>query len=156
IDGVLTEVRDVPRLNPRQDHTIDLVVDRLVIREGVRDRLAESVETAVKHGEGTVIVTHADDGDWHDEVYSTRHACPNCGTTYGDLEPRLFSFNNPYGACPGCDGLGEVWQVDPALVLPDRNRTLARVLARLKEQTAGLFKSPVPDRLRALVAAFGG
>src|SRR5262249_23963890 len=72
IDGVLTEVRDVPRLNPKVEHWIDLVVDRLVVREGIRDRLAESLATAAKHGGGAVLVTDAEDGDWHDRVYSTR------------------------------------------------------------------------------------
>ena len=81
-------------------------MDRLVIREGIEDRLTESLQTAVKHSGGPVIVTEADDGDWHDEVYSTRYACPSCDIAYPDLEPRLFSFNSPHGACPRCGGLG--------------------------------------------------
>jgi excinuclease ABC subunit A len=108
VNGVLMECRDTPRLNPRQSHTIEFVIDRLVIREGVEDRLMESLHTAVKHSGGGVIVSDADDGDWHDQVYSTRYACPNCDITYADLEPRGFSFNNPHGACPACNGLGRV------------------------------------------------
>jgi excinuclease ABC subunit A len=108
VNGVLTEIRDTPRLNPRQSHTIELVVDRLVIRDGIQLRLAESIETAVKHGQGTVLITQIDDGDWHDQQYNTQYACPNCRITYGVLEPRNFSFNSPYGACPACDGLGQI------------------------------------------------
>jgi excinuclease ABC subunit A len=108
VNGVLMEIRDNPLLNPRQKHTIEVVVDRLVVRGGIQERLAESLQTAVKHGNGTVIVTDIDDGDWHDHRYSTRYACPRCGTLVGDLEPRSFSFNSPYGACPTCTGLGYV------------------------------------------------
>jgi excinuclease ABC subunit A len=107
VDGVLTEIRDNPRLSPRQSHTVDLVVDRLVIRAGIAERLTESVETAVKHGEGTVIVAELDDSVWHDRLFSTRYACPQCQISYGELEPRNFSFSNPHGACPACEGLGE-------------------------------------------------
>jgi excinuclease ABC subunit A len=145
VNGVLTEVRDNPRLNPRQAHNIDLVVDRLVVRDGIRDRLAESLAEAVKQGRGTVIVSTADGAEWNDLIFSTRYACPNCDITYGELEPRSFSFNNPQGACPACEGLGRVWEIDPERVLPDRNLTAARALARLKEQTGGAVKLPSLD-----------
>jgi excinuclease ABC subunit A len=114
VNGVLVEIRDPPRLNPRQNHTIELVVDRLVIRDGIEDRLTESLQTAVKHSGGTVIVSEAEDGDWHDQLYSTRYACPRCDIIYPDLEPRNFSFNSPHGACPICDGLGRVRPAEPA------------------------------------------
>jgi excinuclease ABC subunit A len=107
VNGSLIEVRDLPRLNARQSHTIELVVDRLVIRDNLEERLIESLQTAVKHSTGTVIVTAAEDGDWHDQVYSTRYACPRCGIVYPDLQPRSFSFNSPHGACPRCEGLGQ-------------------------------------------------
>jgi excinuclease ABC subunit A len=145
VNGVLTEVRETPRLNPRQTHDIDLVVDRLVVREGIRDRLGESLAAAVKQGGGTVIVSTNDEGDWHDQIYSTRYACPRCGITYGELEPRAFNFNNPQGACPGCEGLGRVWEVDPQRVLPDRSWSPAKVLARIEEQTGGAVKLPKLD-----------
>ncbi len=154
VNGVLTEVRDTPRLNPRQSHTVELVVDRLVIREGIQPRLTESIESAVKHGEGTVIVTDVDDGDWHDRPFNTRYACPGCGISYGELEPRNFSFNNPYGACPRCDGLGEVWEFDTELIVPDRSWPADRIVARLRGQPAS--KLPAADKraLRELAAAF--
>jgi excinuclease ABC subunit A len=146
VDGVLTEVRDNPPLNPRQNHTIELVVDRLALRTGIRDRLVESLETAVKHGDGAVIVSDIDDGDWHDRQYSTRHACPKCGLSYGELEPRRFSFNNPYGACPTCTGLGQVWEFDPRLLIPDRKWSLSKVMERIKETLPEEIKLPAIDR----------
>jgi len=114
VDGVLMEIRDNPPLNPRQKHTIEVVVDRLVVRGGMQERLTESLQTAVKHGDGAVIVTDIDDGDWHDHRYNTRYACPRCGTRFDDLEPRSFSFNNPYGACPTCSGLGYIEETPEA------------------------------------------
>ena len=115
VDGVLTEVRDNPPLNPKKNHTIEVVIDRLVIRGGIQERLTESLQSAVHLGEGTVIVTDIDDGDWHDRRFSTRYACSHCGIGMGELEPRSFSFNNPYGACPACTGLG---YVDPKNTTP--------------------------------------
>jgi excinuclease ABC subunit A len=114
VNGALIEFRDTPRLNPRQKHTVELVVDRLVVREGIEDRLTESLQTAVKHSGGPVIVTDIEDGDWHDQHYSTRYACPKCDISYADLEPRSFSFNSPQGACPTCGGLGRVTAPDSA------------------------------------------
>jgi excinuclease ABC subunit A len=115
VNGVLTEIRDIPRLNPRQSHTVEVVVDRLVIRDGIQARLTESIETAVKHGQGVVLITQIDDGDWHDRLFNTQYACANCQISYGSLEPRDFSFNNLHGACPRCDGLGQVWELGPEL-----------------------------------------
>jgi excinuclease ABC subunit A len=108
VNGVLIEIRDPPRLNAPQKHTIELVVDRLVIKEGIEDRLIESLQAAIKHSGGPLVVTDIEDGDWHDHLYSTRYACPKCDVIYPELQPRLFSFNSPYGACPHCDGLGLV------------------------------------------------
>jgi excinuclease ABC subunit A len=112
INGVLIECRDNPKLNPRQCHTIELVIDRLVIRDGLEDRLIESLQTAIKHSGGPLIITEADDGDWHDQMYSTRYACPKCNISYADLTPRSFSFNNPHGACSTCGGMGWVGKAE--------------------------------------------
>ena len=100
IDGVLEEIRGVPELKPKTKHTIEMVVDRLVVKSGIEDRLTESLGTAVKHANGHVVVTQIDDGDWHDHYYSTKLACPRCGATFPDLEPRQFSFNNPDAPVP--------------------------------------------------------
>ncbi len=140
VDGVLTEVRDNPRLNPKVSHTIDWVVDRLVVRPGIEERLTESLRTAARHGNGSVIVTHAEEGDWTDLTFSTRYACPNCQISYDELTPRSFSFNNPQAACPRCDGLGVVLELDPQRVVPRRDLPLSQLLSRLKEQTGGRVK----------------
>jgi excinuclease ABC subunit A len=115
VDGVLHEIRDAMRLTPRQKHTIEVVVDRLVVRPNFGERLTESLNTTLKQSGGRVIVTDIDDGDWHDQFYNTVLECPNCHTPLPELEPRLFSFNNPQGACPRCTGYGQVWELDPAL-----------------------------------------
>jgi excinuclease ABC subunit A len=154
VDGVLTEVRDNPPLNPKKPHTIELVVDRLVLRPGMEDRLRESLEAAVKHGQGVVLLAALVEGDWQDSQYSTRFACPHCNITYSELEPRNFSFNNPYGACPTCDGLGRVAEIDPALVVPDRGWTVKKVLERLHELAGGCPDLPQFDKKTA--SAFAG
>jgi excinuclease ABC subunit A len=110
VDGVLHEIRDSLPLNPKQRHTIEVVIDRLVVRSHLSERLTESLTTALKFGQGLVIITDIDDGDWHDQPYNTVLECPNCQIPLPELEPRLFSFNNPQGACPRCTGYGQVRQ----------------------------------------------
>ena len=105
IDGALCELDDPPTLTPRQKHTIDVVVDRLKVREDMAVRLSESFENALHLGEGLAIVSSMD-GVFPDLLFSSMFACPECGYSLSELEPRLFSFNNPAGACPACDGLG--------------------------------------------------
>jgi excinuclease ABC subunit A len=126
VDGEVIEVPDEPpKLAKTKAHTIEAVVDRLVLREGIRPRLAESIDRALKLGEETVVLAIQDDsGGWADRVLSTRFACPECGAGIEELEPRTFSFNSPYGACPACDGLGVLRAFDPDLVVPDRSRSL--------------------------------
>jgi excinuclease ABC subunit A len=155
VDGVLTEIRDNPPLDPEQDHTVEMVVDRLVARSGIEPRLAESIEAGVKHGEGLVVVTQIDDGDWHDVLFNTRFACPVCHITYADLEPRTFSFNSPHGACPRCDGLGEVWEFGRDLIVPDLTWSAERALARLRGKPASRLSAADKRALRELAAAFG-
>ena len=113
IDGELLEVNEPPELSPRKAHTIEAVVDRLVIRDGVEPRLAESVRLALRHGDGLVTASFEQRNEvgqaaWRDELFSTLYSCPNCGTSVEEIEPRTFSFNSPYGACPKCEGLGVV------------------------------------------------
>jgi excinuclease ABC subunit A len=130
VDGIVYELDAVPALVKSRQHTIEAVVDRLVIRDGVRPRVAESVQLALRHGDGLVILSVLASGDsktgaWQDTVYSTEHACPVCGLSYEELEPRTFSFNSPYGACRACDGLGARVAFDPDLVVPDKTLSLA-------------------------------
>ena len=133
VDGEVIDVGgEPPELAPRKNHTIEAVVDRIVIREGIDDRLAESLNLAILHGEGAVLVSYyvrdpdqPEAGVWRDRVFSTLYACPNCKINYEELEPRTFSFNSPYGACPTCEGLGSREKFDPELVLGDEHRSLA-------------------------------
>jgi excinuclease ABC subunit A len=115
VDGVLMEIRDVPKLDAKKPHTIEMVVDRLVVKPAIEARLRESLLSAVQHSGGRVIITDIETGDWHDDVYSTLYACAQCGATAPDLEPRDFHFNNPHGACPRCTGLG---LIDPQSMAP--------------------------------------
>ncbi|MDQ6967620.1 MAG: excinuclease ABC subunit UvrA [Mariprofundaceae bacterium] len=120
IDGEIMPLDDAPELKKNIKHTIELVVDRLVIREGIRTRLADSVETALRYGDGMLIALSGDE----EKLYSEHYACADCGISYPELEPRLFSFNSPAGACPECDGLGVQSVFDPVLVVPDETLCL--------------------------------
>ncbi len=118
IDGEMHEVSEPPELAPQKAHTIEAVVDRVVIREGVEPRLAESIQLAVRHGEGLVLASWetrnaAGEAQWHDDLFSTLYSCPDCKISFEEIEPRTFSFNSPYGACPACEGLGARVASDP-------------------------------------------
>lgn len=143
IDGETYPLDDAPELKPQKLHDIAAVVDRVVIREGIEKRLTESVRLALKHGDGVLEIvyqlraakspstnppTSAKSGEsdaWQDRVFSTQFACPHCGTSVAEVEPRTFSFNSPYGACAACGGLGVSEGFDPDLVLPDRSKSIA-------------------------------
>ena len=127
IDGQMHEVREIPALAKNKRHTIEAVVDRLVVKEAVRGRLTESVETALRMTEGVVVVSHeTPSGEWRNTLYSERYACTRCNISFEELAPRLFSFNSPYGACPQCHGLGTFLEFDEDLVVPDTDKTLAQ------------------------------
>ncbi|MCY1595398.1 excinuclease ABC subunit UvrA [Staphylococcus pettenkoferi] len=121
VDGEITDVNEVPELDKNKNHPIEVVVDRLVVKPGIETRLADSIETALQLSEGTLIVDVIGDEEMK---FSENHACPICGFSIGELEPRMFSFNSPFGACPTCDGLGQILRVDLDLVVPDPNKTL--------------------------------
>ena len=123
VDGKMYEIDAVPALNRKLKHEIEAVVDRIVVRDGIQSRLADSFETALGLADGIV---HADDADGGGRTtFSSKFACPVSGFTIAEIEPRLFSFNSPHGACPACDGLGVETFFDPALVVPDERRPLA-------------------------------
>ena len=122
IDGKLHEVESAPALDKKRKHDIEVVVDRLVLRPGLESRLADSFETALALADGLVFAEDADDGAR--TTFSAKFACPVSGFTIDEIEPRLFSFNNPFGACPACGGLGTTSFVDPELVVPDSRRAL--------------------------------
>jgi len=144
IDGQVFEMEQLPELDPRKNHTIEAVVDRVIIREGVRNRIGESLQLAMRHGEGLVTAIYlepeqeakarANGGSngngsaekyWTEKLFSTLYACPDCGVSLEELEPRTFSFNSPYGACPTCEGLGARVEFDPDLVFPDSSLSVA-------------------------------
>ncbi|MFT3655666.1 UvrABC system protein A [Bacillus sp. B01(2024)] len=121
IDGKMAELSDDIELEKNKKHSIEVVIDRIVVKEGVAARLSDSLETALRLGEGRVMI---DVIGQEELMFSEHHACPICGFSIGELEPRLFSFNSPFGACPTCDGLGLKLEVDPELVIPNPELSL--------------------------------
>jgi excinuclease ABC subunit A len=121
VDGEMYDIESVPELEKNKKHDVDVVVDRLAVRDGIESRLSDSLQTALIKGEGNVTVNVIDGHDMH---FSEHFSCPECGFTLSEMEPRLFSFNAPYGACPDCDGLGMKMAVDERLVIPDDSLSL--------------------------------
>ncbi len=150
VDGEVVEISEGMSLKKTFKHTIEIVVDRIVLRDTVKSRLSESVETALKYGDGLVVIHDVDKGE--DTTYSEKHACPDCGFTIDEIEPRLFSFNNPFGACPECTGLGSRMEFDPELVIPDRSLSLNQDAIRTIGSMQGSW---ITTQLRALSEAFG-
>ncbi len=128
VDGQVIDLSEPPTLKKNFKHDIDIIIDRLVIKEGNEQRMAESFETALELAEGVaeVLVMADDDADEHTLVFSSRYACPHCGYSLSELEPRLFSFNNPVGACTSCDGLGTKQYFDPAQIIFDEGISLSQ------------------------------
>jgi excinuclease ABC subunit A len=123
VDGEVHDLDAAPKLTKTQKHTVDVVVDRLKVREDMRQRMAESFETALRHAEGRALAVEMDTGKEH--LFSSKFACPVCSYALQELEPRLFSFNNPMGACPKCDGLGQIQFFDPARIVAHPNLSLS-------------------------------
>ena len=121
VDGEIYDISEVPELSKSKMHNIEIVVDRLINKDGIRSRLFDSVEAALRLADGYVII---DTMDGNELLFSEHYSCPVCGFTVPELEPRLFSFNAPFGSCPTCDGLGNKLEVDLDLVIPDRIKTL--------------------------------
>ncbi len=121
IDGTTYELTDDIEIDRKKKHNIDVIVDRLVIKEDIRTRLTESVEIALKHANNLVTIDIPGDKEI---LYSQNYACPDCGISIEELTPRMFSFNNPFGACPTCTGIGYLMKMDEDLIIPDKNKTL--------------------------------
>ena len=166
VDGTVYELDQVPELAPRKNHTIEAIVDRLIMRDNIRPRLAESLQLALKHGNGVLTILSAlpvaappgaaagaplPPSDWHEELFSTLHACPSCRISFEELEPRTFSFNSPYGACPACEGLGSRERVR------SRSRHARSFACRSATARSRRGAMPRPDdveRRRSELAAF--
>lgn len=149
VDGEMVDIGDEIELEKNKKHSIEVVVDRLVIKEGISARVADSLETALKLGEGKVIVDVMGEEEL---LFSENHACPHCGFSIGELEPRMFSFNSPFGACPECDGLGSKLEVDVELVVPNRDLTLKQHAIAPWEPTSSQY---YPQLLEAVCNHFG-
>jgi excinuclease ABC subunit A len=125
VDGEIYEVDEVPRLDGKRKHAIDVVIDRLIITSRIRTRLTDSVETALGHGHGIIKVLHSPDGEeWGETLFSEKHACADCGISFDELTARSFSFNSPYGACGTCSGLGTQQIFDEDLIIPDKSKSI--------------------------------
>ncbi len=137
LNGEFVELEEAPTLDAKRKHDIDLVIDRLKIREGQETRLAESLELACEHGDGMVRVLNLE--TMQETVFSARYACPECGYSISELEPRIFSFNNPAGACPSCDGLGVEQYIDPERIVVHPEKSLADGAIRGWDKRNGFY-----------------
>ncbi|MCI7545429.1 MAG: excinuclease ABC subunit UvrA, partial [Treponema porcinum] len=123
IDGVMADLEEAVKLDKQKKHTIEIIVDRIVIHEESRKRLAGSVETALANSNGIIVVLRRTESGDEEIFFSQKNACPDCGISIPELQPRLFSFNNPFGACPECTGLGEKMEYDLSLMIPDESKS---------------------------------
>src|SRR5579872_1175215 len=139
IDGEMIELDHPPKLDLRRKHTIEVVIDRIKVRDDVRVRLAESFETALRLAEGLASIGFMDEPEKPTQVFSAKFACPDCGYSLAELSPRLFSFNSPTGACQVCDGLGVKQHFDPALVITNQNSSLAEGAIRGWDRRTGYY-----------------
>ncbi|WP_409290343.1 excinuclease ABC subunit UvrA [Peribacillus sp. SCS-37] len=149
VDGEMYDVGDEIELEKNKKHSIEVIVDRIVVKEGIQGRLADSIESALKLGDGKVIVDVIGDEEL---LFSEHHACPICGFSIGELEPRMFSFNSPFGACPDCDGLGSKLEVDEELVIPVRDLSLRKHAVAPWEPTSSQY---YPQLLEAVADHYG-
>lgn len=156
IDNELYDIDELPALAVRKNHSIDAVVDKIVIRASSESRLAESIRVALELAQGLVSVSYltpdeaASPGEnrWQERLFSTRYACPDCGVSYEELEPRTFSFNSPYGACPDCDGFGYQYRLDPERVAPDWRRSAKNGAFAWLQQLSPELKKPMRNQLK--------
>lgn len=151
IDGTLYDIEGTPTLNKKVKHDIEVVVDRLVIQPDLGHRLADAIETCLRLSDGLLYADNADTEERH--TFSAKFACPVSGFTIDEIEPRLFSFNSPFGACPGCDGLGVKIVFDPALIIPNSKLSLRQGAVH---PWAGAFSHYYNQALSAVVAQYGG
>ena len=124
IDGQIFSIDEIPHLNKNIKHDIEVIVDRIIVKDTISERLAQSVETCLKLSDGLMFVEHMDNKKR--DIFSSKFACPVSGFTIEEIEPRLFSFNNPFGACPHCDGIGARLYMDPNLIVPNENLSIEK------------------------------
>jgi len=147
IDGIFYELDDVPTLDKQLKHDLSVVVDRIVVKKDIGNRLADSIETALKLSDGILIAEDA--GTQEEHIFSAKFACPVSGFTIEEIEPRLFSFNNPFGACPACDGIGSKMHFDPEMVVPDPTLSLsAGAIAPWANSSSGYYEQTLESLAR--------
>ncbi|TDL73815.1 excinuclease ABC subunit UvrA [Rhodococcus qingshengii] len=149
INGEMLDLGDEISLDKNKKHSIEVVIDRIVVKEGISARIADSLETALRLGEGKVIVDVIGEEEL---LFSENHACPHCGFSIGELEPRMFSFNSPFGACPECDGLGSKLEVEVDLVIPNKELSLKQHAIAPWEPTSSQY---YPQLLEAVCNHYG-
>ncbi|MCD6256842.1 excinuclease ABC subunit UvrA [Candidatus Aerophobetes bacterium] len=140
VDGEIRSLDEDIFLEKNKKHTIEVIVDRLKIKEGIESRLADSLELASERGNGLILVTMRDREGEKEYPFSLRFACPHCGISYEEISPRMFSFNSPYGACPACNGLGTQQTIDPELVVPDPKKSLREGAIVPWEEGVGFYR----------------
>lgn len=158
VDGQIFDIEQVPELNPRREHHVEAVTDRIVVRPGIESRLRESLDLSIRLSGGTVIISWpATDSaaPWQERFFSTRFACPQCERSFAELEPRSFSFNSPYGACPRCEGLGQSERFKPERVFSDPTRTLSEGAISCWNVLPKSQRQRKLDELGPLIAAAG-
>lgn len=143
IDGKIIDLSEDIVLDKKKKHTIEIVIDRLIIKEGIEKRLADSIEIAKNLADGLVVI----DRDGEDVLYSERHACPDCSVSIPELAPRIFSFNSPHGACDGCDGLGTKMDLDPDLIVPNKNLSLRQGAIKPWEKRPSIYYYQILEAL---------
>ncbi|MFA5146307.1 MAG: excinuclease ABC subunit UvrA [Candidatus Omnitrophota bacterium] len=139
VDGKITELEKKIALDKNKKHTIEIVVDRLVLKDDAKKRLTDSVETALEAGGRLVIVSTEDSGGYRDRLFNEQYACADCGVSIEEIEPRIFSFNSPYGACQVCGGLGNKMEIDPELVIPDKSKAVLDAVDAWRRGGKGLY-----------------
>lgn len=151
IDGMMVELEDSIKLDKQKKHSIDLVIDRIILSDQVRKRVAASVETALEAANGMTIITRRIGDTETEHFFSQKNSCPDCGISIPELQPRLFSFNNPVGACPDCTGLGETMEFDLDLIVPDKTKSFDEGAFGSYNPTSGWQRA----RFQALADEYG-
>ena len=151
IDGIMYDMSELPKIDKNKKHTIDIVIDRLAVRDGIQTRLSDSIETCSKLSGGLIIANTEENGDI---LFSQSFACPDCDISIEELAPRSFSFNNPYGACPVCAGLGVLLKVDPDLIIPDRSLSLSEGAIKVPGMSSTDDDSIIQSYLAALAEKY--
>ncbi|HHT9130056.1 MAG TPA: excinuclease ABC subunit UvrA, partial [Candidatus Brocadiaceae bacterium] len=155
VDNTIIDLKSIPKLARYKTHEIDVIVDRLVIKKDItQTRLYDSIETCLKLGDGVMLVSQEHEKSWTDYILSERYACPKCGIGYEELTPRMFSFNSPYGACPGCDGLGTNLDFDQELIVPDKHLSIKEGAVNAWQNWGSLTQTHYDSQIKVFSKTF--